>query len=181
MGGWVGGTYRTRVEVADFLHLITHSFREGGASGYTGGWVGGWVDGTYRSGVEVAHFLHLVPHSFRGEGGKLEEGALGALPAQARDPPSAELVDTSAVLGGWVGGWVGWVEEEQVVGMRCCGLLRGGWVGGWVGGMYLSGTLEWARKATTGATYSGLRASTRSGGMTLAVILLPAMGAMVLT
>ena len=22
---------------------------------------------------------------------------------------------------GWVGGWVGWVEENEAVGMRCCG------------------------------------------------------------
>ena len=26
-----------------------------------------------------------------------------------------------------MGGWVGWIEQEQAVGMRCCGL----WVGGW--------------------------------------------------
>ena len=32
-----------------------------------------------------------------------------------------------------MGGWVGrWVEEEQAVGMRCCGVCMGGWVGGWV-------------------------------------------------
>ena len=30
-----------------------------------------------------------------------------------------------------VGGWVGGVEEEQRVGMRCCGFGLGGWVGGW--------------------------------------------------
>ena len=34
---------------------------------------------------------------------------------------------------GWVGGWVGWVEENEVVRMSYCGLLLG-WVGGWVGG-----------------------------------------------
>ena len=32
-----------------------------------------------------------------------------------------------------VGGWVGWVEESEMVRMRCWGLLGGGWVGGWVG------------------------------------------------
>ena len=26
---------------------------------------------------------------------------------------------------------MGWVEEEEAVRMRCCGLLGGGWVGGW--------------------------------------------------
>ena len=30
--------------------------------------------------------------------------------------------------GKWVGGWVGWVEENEAVGIRCCGLLGGGWV-----------------------------------------------------
>ena len=33
----------------------------------------------------------------------------------------------------WVGGWVGWVEEEQAVRMRYCMLWVGGWVGGWEG------------------------------------------------
>ena len=44
-------------------------------------------------------------------------------------------------VGGWVGellymlyDWVGWVEEEEAVGMRCCGLLGCGWVGGEIGG-----------------------------------------------
>jgi hypothetical protein len=44
-----------------------------------------------------------------------------------------------------------------------------------------SGTDSWARKATTGATYSGLSASTRSGGMMLAVMREPAMGAITFT
>ena len=34
-----------------------------------------------------------------------------------------------------MGGWVGWVEEDEEVRMRCCGLGLGGWVGGWVGGL----------------------------------------------
>ena len=43
-------------------------------------------------------------------------------------------------LNGWVGGWVGgWVveriEEDEAVGMRCCGDHMGGWVGGWEGGL----------------------------------------------
>ena len=49
-------------------------------------------------------------------------------------------------MGGWVGGWVGWVEEEQAVRLRCWELGVGRWVGkeeedftstsvgGWVGG-----------------------------------------------
>ena len=35
-------------------------------------------------------------------------------------------------LFGWVGGWVGWVEENEAVRMSYCEL--GIWVGGWVGG-----------------------------------------------
>ena len=31
--------------------------------------------------------------------------------------------------GGWVGGWVDWVEEIEAVGMRYCLLGVGGWVG----------------------------------------------------
>ena len=31
-------------------------------------------------------------------------------------------------MGGWVGEWVGWVEEDEAVRMRCWTL----WVGGWV-------------------------------------------------
>ena len=37
-----------------------------------------------------------------------------------------------------MGGWVDReVEENEAVGMRCCGLGVGGWVGGWV--VYLQG------------------------------------------
>ena len=38
-------------------------------------------------------------------------------------------------MGGWVGGWVGWVEENEAVRMRCWtwGVWVGGWVGGWGG------------------------------------------------
>ena len=46
---------------------------------------------------------------------------------------STSLVDMRP---GWVGGWLNdelvihrKVEEEEVVGMRCCGLLVGGWLG----------------------------------------------------
>ena len=31
--------------------------------------------------------------------------------------------------GEWVGGWVGCVEEDEAVRMRCCGGLGGGWFG----------------------------------------------------
>ena len=40
---------------------------------------------------------------------------------------------------------------------------------------------SWARYATSGETYSGLRAAMRSGGSTVSVMREPAMGAMVLT
>ena len=44
------------------------------------------------------------------------------------------------IYSGQVGGWVSFfllyelIEEEQAVGLRCCGFSVGGWVGGWVGG-----------------------------------------------
>ena len=31
------------------------------------------------------------------------------------------------------GGWVGWEEEKEAVGMSYCGFGMGGWVGGWGG------------------------------------------------
>ena len=49
------------------------------------------------------------------------------------------LKDVKADLfwGGWVGGWVDWMEEEEAVGMSYCGCWVGGWVGGWVEILYL--------------------------------------------
>ncbi len=44
-----------------------------------------------------------------------------------------------------------------------------------------TGVDSWQRKATSGETYSGLRASMSSGGMTVAVMRVPATGAMVFT
>ena len=38
----------------------------------------------------------------------------------------------------WVGGWVGWVEEGQAVGMLWVMV----WVGGWVGGMRRTGLIR---------------------------------------
>ena len=53
----------------------------------------------------------------------------------------------TCMVGRWVGGWVGWVEENEAVRMSCCGAIggcggwvcvggrgerRGRWVGGWV-------------------------------------------------
>ena len=35
----------------------------------------------------------------------------------------------------WVGGWVGWMEENEAVRMSCCGL----WMDRWVGGTYHNG------------------------------------------
>ena len=39
-------------------------------------------------------------------------------------------------MGGWVGGWDRWIEEEKAVRMRCCELWMGGWVGGWVNELF---------------------------------------------
>ena len=35
-------------------------------------------------------------------------------------------------MGGLMGGWVGWMEEEKAVRMSNCELGLSGWVGGWV-------------------------------------------------
>ena len=40
------------------------------------------------------------------------------------------VVIEEAVMGGWVGGWVGWVEEEDAVRVSYCGFGMDGWVGG---------------------------------------------------
>ena len=41
------------------------------------------------------------------------------------------LEEVGGWVGGWVGGgWVGWVEEDEAVRMRCCMSYMGGWVGG---------------------------------------------------
>ena len=37
-------------------------------------------------------------------------------------------------VGGWVGGWFGWIEEKEAVRTCYCRLGESGWVGGWVGG-----------------------------------------------
>ena len=37
-----------------------------------------------------------------------------------------EFLEGERLVGGWVGGWV---EEDEAVGVRCCGLGLGGWVG----------------------------------------------------
>ena len=43
----------------------------------------------------------------------------------------AELLLVDDDLNEWVGGWVGWIEENEAVGMSYCKLgVR--WVGGWV-------------------------------------------------
>ena len=110
---------------------------------WDGGWVGGWVGGlgTYST-LEESGFFFLSLYELE-EG--LEEG---------------EFLLQSALhlfeaVGGWVGGWFGWVEGKKAVEMSCCmlgmsgvdgggegGLIelldardgwmgRGGWVGGW--------------------------------------------------
>ena len=41
-----------------------------------------------------------------------------------------------------MGGWVGWIEENEAVGMSYCELWVGGWVGGWVGKESIEKALE---------------------------------------
>ena len=74
-------------------------------------------------------------------------------PSEAKARQSGKRGEWKGVMrvtwGGWVGGWVEEVEEEERQRIRCCGLLGGGgkgekgkrvvdrglfWVSGWVGG-----------------------------------------------
>ena len=75
--------------------------------GWVGGWVGGWLGGW--------------------EGGL--DGSMRRGPACLKALGPTMLVN---LYRGEVGGWVGWEEEEEAVGMRSAGLY--GWVNGWVGG-----------------------------------------------
>ena len=80
-----------------------------------GGWeVGGWLGRT------------CTDHA------SSNEGCVGHYPFSGEGEGLGEFLHVDAVfVGGWVGGWVGgrWVEENEVVQMRCCGLGVGGWVG----------------------------------------------------
>ena len=110
--------------------------------GWVGGWAGGWVDvpawWARRRREEVDWLFNHPSFSSREWEGGWE---------RRRKPASLW-----GEVGGWVGGlmgtggergWVGWVEEDEAVGMSCCelgvgwvgGFVRvGGWVGGWVSG-----------------------------------------------
>ena len=61
-------------------------------------------------------------------------------------------------MGGWVGGWVGWVQEEEAVRMG----YWNKWVGGWVGDLPVgsstgrsSDSSQRERKKSAGLAYWG--------------------------
>ena len=99
-----------------------------------GGWlskevdreVGKWVGGLYLAqvAVELSRETEGAGGATHGRGDEVVEVAVGGV-----DELERAEADVVQGLFGWVGGWVGWVEEEQAVGMRCCGLGVGGWVG----------------------------------------------------
>ena len=74
---------------------------------YVYGWVGGW-----ERGGDVPAVVALVGKE---ESNRFLDGWGGAGVFSCGD---------QALWGGfgWVGGWVGWMEEDEAVGMRCCGL-----------------------------------------------------------
>ena len=101
MGGWVGG--RTNLE-------------EGGNDVSRDCWGG-------KTEAEEAEETGAVA-GIQGLGGR-EEGVKRRVEVGV-----VQVVllheDEEAVEGGWVGGgWVGWVEEEEAVRMRCCGVCGG--------------------------------------------------------
>ena len=92
---------------------------------WVGGWVGGWL--TYSlvevgdEGVEEVGFSHHVTVEDDEElarGPFIQDGVV-EVAGLKRGKKEKERV----------GGWFDWVEKEQGVTMRCCGLLVGGWVG----------------------------------------------------
>ena len=73
----------------------------------------------------------------------------GFLPIEAADVGNAVKTNPHGDLGGWVGGWVKWVEENEAVGMRCCGLY------GRVGGLtcsWAAGRFTWVIISVTGCS-----------------------------
>ena len=92
-----------------------------------GGWVGGWV--VYLPALPRLAVLNHggednAPERLKGIAQGRGFGAEGEVAHKELEALLRE-----------VGGWVGWVEDEQAVGMSYCGLGLGGWVGGWVDGM----------------------------------------------
>ena len=95
--------------------------QHGGGGGWTRslGRLGGWVGGT-REGV-----VPVVVDSRDDQAERTDQ----ALVNVERAVLVERTVQVFPCFWVWVGGWVGWVQEEEAVGMRCWG----SWVGGWVG------------------------------------------------
>ena len=53
-------------------------------------------------------------------------------------------------VGGWVGACVGWVEENEAVGMSYCEWRLDGWVGGWVSTFLMASRLAVCLSFRTG-------------------------------
>ena len=100
--------------------------------GWVGGWVGGWVTYLGNEGGAFAqvHDRHSWESSFS-PGGAFR--VHGFKKEEELSRPIGTIGDQTQVgkrlFGGAWGRVGGWVEEEEAVGMRCCGFLVGGWVG----------------------------------------------------
>ena len=63
-------------------------------------------------------------------GGRRFTSAVGAGPGAALSLLLVLLLLVGVCSCGWVGGWMGWIEENEAVRMSCCE-LGVGWAGGW--------------------------------------------------
>ena len=99
------------------------------------GWVGGWMD--KRTAVSA------LGSGGVGNGKEEMEGRPRLFIWRTTSSRGRERTSGGENL--WMGGWVGWVEENEAVGMSYCELgvrwvggKQGVGMGGWVGGLYLS-------------------------------------------
>ena len=85
--------------------------------------MGGWVGGLCYLVIKREALVGVLHELVHGEHGVVR------LHHRIRDLDREE-----------VGGWVGWIDEDEAVRMSCWTLWVGGWVGGWVcGRLYLGG------------------------------------------
>ena len=88
-----------------------------------GRWVGGWARGffSYRLGWKEAK---------RKRGRKERKVYLEVMMRlEVKENSCSSAFTRMRLVGGWVGEWVGWVEEKEAVRMSYCE-LGVGWVGG---------------------------------------------------
>ena len=138
VGGWVGGWVGLPTIKVDWV----------------GGWVGGLTSHKVRDDV-----LHDVGVLAGVDGGLGHAGVWVGLDRNCA---------VGVVLLRWVGGWVGWVEENEAVGMSYCkgglggvdwvgglGGWVGGWVGRWVGGLPVGCLQTWLLRRALGRPVGG--------------------------